>query len=127
VGDLKVYGVNVPDYAFQAFSYDAQSRAARWTLAPSLGGNAVGTDKLLLDLDGDSTGVTGTGPSALEFLDGEWADNAGAYPNGRGGARLTRNGSERSIAVRPGATAAQHTEHRRSACQRALATAIPTA
>ena len=80
-GDLGVHGVKVADYDFATFSYNAAARTATWTLAD---GAAVTRDKLLLDLDGDAGGVTGTGSSAAVALDGEWTDNAGAYPSGNG-------------------------------------------
>jgi hypothetical protein len=80
-GDLQVRGVNSANYAFATFSYDDPTRTARWTMAP---GSVVTADKLLLDLDGDAGGVTGTGPSAGMALDGDWTDSAGAYPSGNG-------------------------------------------
>ena len=82
--DLRVHGVNVASYPFESFSYDAQAYTARWTLASGVNGIAIVADKLLLDLNGDAGGVTGTGARALAALDGEWTDNASNFPSGNG-------------------------------------------
>jgi hypothetical protein len=84
--DLQLHGVKVANYALANFSYDAGAHTARWGLAPGLTGSPIGSDKLLLDLDGDAGGVAGTGPSAQMLLDGDWTDGAGAYPSGNGAA-----------------------------------------
>jgi len=73
-----VGGVGVRAYAATAFRYDPRDRAATWTLAPS-----VGTDRLTLDLDGDTAGAVAGAASAVR-LDGEWADAADSFPSGDG-------------------------------------------
>jgi hypothetical protein len=70
-GDLALWGVNVADYVAQvgfapgSFSYNSATFTATWTLA-----QPIGADKLLIDLDGDTGGVTDAAGNVL--LDGEW-------------------------------------------------------
>ena len=78
--DLAVVGVSVKEYAATDFRYDPRDRAATWTLAAS-----IGTDRLTLDLDGDSAGAV-VGAATGVRLDGEWADAADAFPSGDGAA-----------------------------------------
>ena len=70
-GDLSIRGINTPTYTASAFSYDAPTRTAVWTLPA-----AVVNDKVRLVLD--DAGIAG--------LDGEWANaTAGeAFPSGDG-------------------------------------------
>ena len=79
--DLAVRGVDVPAYPVRAFSYDAQTRTATWTLAQPLP-----RDKVLLDLDGDPPGGAVAVASAAGLLDGEWANGSAAqvFPSGDG-------------------------------------------
>ena len=48
-GDLVLTGVNVPSYGFSAFSYDAVTHRATWTISRNLP-----RDQLLVDLDGST-------------------------------------------------------------------------
>jgi hypothetical protein len=84
--DLKVAGVNVPNYALPpgGFSYNGATHVATWTFASNL--NA---DKLLLALD--STAVSGVHDIAGNRLDGEWDNPTGptdpvsdTFPSGNG-------------------------------------------
>jgi len=72
---LAVYGVNVPSYAVRAFTYDASTNTARWTLT-----EPVRADKLLLVLSDDVT------DAASNALDGEWTDGVSTYTSGDGSA-----------------------------------------
>jgi hypothetical protein len=90
VGDLVVRGVKLMVYPTSAFSYDAATFTATWTLA-----GMPTNDKLLLDLDGDAGPVPGTGgvtDLGGTLLDGEWNDPVGssvfgdAFPSGNGSA-----------------------------------------
>jgi hypothetical protein len=65
--DLKITGVDVPNYAMRAFQYDSATFTATWTFAP---GSAI--DRLRFELDGD-------GPDAV-------TDAAGNKLNGGEGA-----------------------------------------
>ena len=76
--DLLVGGVSVKEYAATAFRYDPRDRVATWTLAPN-----VGTERLTLDLDGDTAGAV-VGAASGVRLDGEWADAADSFPSGDG-------------------------------------------
>jgi len=72
-GDLAVYGVDVPEYAFSGFGYDPAGFTATWTFA-----EPFGADKLLLVLSDDVTDAAGNA------LDGEWADEVSTWPSGDG-------------------------------------------
>ena len=72
-GDLTLTGVNVPSYAFSAFSYDTVNHRATWTVSQNLP-----RDKLLLDLDG-STANAAT-DVAGDRLDGEWTNPTWSPP-----------------------------------------------
>jgi hypothetical protein len=76
-GDLVIRGVRVPSYAIKSFAVDAATFTATWTLAAP-----VANDKLILDLDGDSS--DGVRDDAGALLDGEWADAADSFPSGNG-------------------------------------------
>ena len=65
--DLALVGVNVEDYAFSAFSYDAVTHRATWTITQNLE-----LDKLLIDLDGNSVGAVTD--AAGNRLDGDWTN-----------------------------------------------------
>jgi hypothetical protein len=67
--DLVVRGVNTPTYAISSFSYNPGTKTGTWTLA-----NSIVNDKVRLVLD----------DALLPGLDGEWTDNAHAYPSGDG-------------------------------------------
>ena len=69
--DLVVRGSS-STYALGAFTYDAATRTALWTL----NGPAVTQDKLRLFLD----------DAGLPGLDGEWVNGEGTYPSGNGAA-----------------------------------------
>jgi len=71
--DLAVYGVAVAQYTPTAFSYDAQTHAATWTL-PVL----AEADKLLLSLADTVSDAAGNA------LDGEWTDGISTYSSGDG-------------------------------------------
>lgn len=77
MGDLSVSGVNTTAYAFSAFSYDAGTYTATWTLSQS-----VTKDKLLLDLDGD--GLDPVHDACENVLDGEWTTSTSTYDSGNG-------------------------------------------
>src|SRR5438552_1465007 len=68
-GDLVVRGVNTATYTITGFSYDPATKTGVWTLA-----SPITNDKVRLFLDDALVGG----------LDGEWADNADAYPSGDG-------------------------------------------
>jgi len=72
-GDLRVYGVSVPEYAFAGFDYDNSTRTATWTLGENVGGDVLSL--VLSDAVVDLTG---------NRLDGEWADATSTYPSGNG-------------------------------------------
>ena len=86
-GDLALVGVNVSNYGFSAFSYDAGTHRATWTLTANLG-----RDKLLLDLNGSTAGAV-TDVSGNR-LDGDWTNptwnppsapvGGDAWPSGNG-------------------------------------------
>jgi hypothetical protein len=79
--DLVVRGVSTAVYGFapNGFTYDAATFTTTWTLSAD-----VARDKLLLDLDADSQGVTDASGNPL---DGEWAGGgADTYPSGDGSA-----------------------------------------
>jgi hypothetical protein len=61
--------VNTPTYTVTNFTYDPATRTGVWTLQQT-----VLNDKLRLVLD----------DALVAGLDGEWADNADAYPSGNG-------------------------------------------
>ena len=80
-GDLTLTGVNVPSYAFSAFSYDAVNHRATWTVSQNLS-----RDKLLVDLDGSTANaVTDV---AGNRLDGEWTNPTWSPPAAPRGRRL---------------------------------------
>ncbi|NUQ63079.1 MAG: SUMF1/EgtB/PvdO family nonheme iron enzyme [Pirellulales bacterium] len=76
-GGLALYGVTVPQYAFAAasFSYDATSYVASWRLNQTIDE----PDKLLIDLNGETGGMT---DKTGNLLDGEWIDGTSTYPSG---------------------------------------------
>lgn len=75
-GDLSVSGVNETAYAFTAFSYDANTYTAVWTLAAP-----IARDKVMLDLDAD--GMAPVRDAATnEVLDGTWMNCTSTYPSG---------------------------------------------
>jgi hypothetical protein len=71
--------VTVAQYGFLAdpggFSYNNVDHVATWTLNQDISQ----PDKLRIDLDGDTGGVTDT---AGILLDGEWTDASDTYPSG---------------------------------------------
>ena len=78
-GDLAVtnsQGTTIPFAATDAFTYDAATSTATWTL-----GRALANEKVTLRLNGDAgSGVTATAGGAL--LDGDWTNPAGTPPAG---------------------------------------------
>jgi hypothetical protein len=76
---LMVTGLNVAQYAFSGFSYNALTYTATWTLAAP-----IGRDKVLLDLQ--SSGSAGVTDPAGKPLDGEWTNGASSFPSGDGAA-----------------------------------------
>jgi len=72
--DIKVYGLNVPEYPITAFDYDSFTRTATWTLSQSI---AEG-DLLRLVLSDAVVDFVG------HRLDGEWTDATSTYPSGNG-------------------------------------------
>ena len=74
---LTLSGVNVANYAFSGFSYNAATDVAMWTLS-----NPISSDKLSLDLH--STGPYAVTDAAGKPLDGEWTNAASTYPSGNG-------------------------------------------
>jgi hypothetical protein len=75
-GAVKVYGVNVAQYA-GGFTYDAATFTATWTLTTGV----FGTDKLMLAVDGSL--IT---DDLAQPLDGEWTNLAETTPVTSGGA-----------------------------------------
>jgi hypothetical protein len=75
-GDLVVRGVRVPEYTFIDFSYDATEYVATWTLD-----RAIGSDRVLLDLNDSPHGVLGPNSGRL---DGEWVNGGDTFPSGDG-------------------------------------------
>jgi hypothetical protein len=73
--DLVVHGVTVPVYAVSNYSYDAGTKTATWTL-----GEPLRNDKVLLDLNADSGGVSSAGGA----LDGDWNNAGDTFPSGDG-------------------------------------------
>ena len=82
--DLALTGINTALFTTNAFSYDSTTFTATWTLA-----QAIGADKLLIDLnaDGSSPIVDATG----NRLDGEWTNptsttqaSSSVFPSGNG-------------------------------------------
>jgi len=87
--DLRVTGINVASYALDpaAFTYDAATHTATWTLA---GGSKFGTDRILFDLDADGTAADGNdgvraASADATFLDGDWIPPVDELPNGWAG------------------------------------------
>ena len=74
---LMVTGLNVAQYAFSGFSYNALTYTAIWTLAAP-----IGQDKVLLDLQ--ASGSAAVTDPAGKPLDGEWTNAASQYPSGDG-------------------------------------------
>jgi hypothetical protein len=73
--DLSLTGVSVPGIAVAHFFYDAVNHVATWTLAAPLPKNIFH-----IDLNGDGLEpVTNVGG---DILDGEWINNADAFPSG---------------------------------------------
>jgi hypothetical protein len=72
--NIKVYGLNVPEYAITAFDYDSVTRTATWTLSQSIA-------------EGDLLRVV-LSDAVVDFvghrLDGEWTDATSTYPSGNG-------------------------------------------
>ena len=74
--------MNIADYVTEvgflpgSFTYDNTTFIATWKLQ-----QPIGTDKLLIDLDGDSTGVSDT---AGNLLDGDWQNGVSSFPSGDG-------------------------------------------
>lgn len=66
--DLSLTGVNVSQYSFANFSYDAATYTATWTLS-----SAIAKDRMLIDLAGD--GYDPVRDTAGNALDGEWTNN----------------------------------------------------
>ncbi|MBN2291190.1 MAG: hypothetical protein JXM70_02120 [Pirellulales bacterium] len=75
MGDLSISGVNTMAYTFDDFSYDSNTYTATWTLS-----NAIGKDKLLIDLDGD--GLDPVEDYLGNDLDGEWTTSSSTYNSG---------------------------------------------
>lgn len=73
--DLAVTGVNVTQYGFSDFQYDAQTFTATWTLS-----QVIANDRILLDLDGD--GADPVVNMTNDVLDGEWTDGTSTYSSG---------------------------------------------
>ena len=71
--DLTVQGVNVAEYRFADFQYDAASFTAVWTLAQT-----PAADKLRLVLGGVSDAA------GWRRLDGNWQDAVSLFPSGNG-------------------------------------------
>ena len=76
---LSLSGLNVANYSFSGFSYNATTFTATWTLSDS-----IGADRLTLDLH--STGTTGVTNSLATPLAGAWTNGISSYPSGAGGA-----------------------------------------
>ena len=74
--DLDIRGVAVTRYSTSGMTYNAATRTATWTL-----NSALRSDKVLLDLDGDTGGVRG--PTGLR-LDGDWFGATDSFPSGDG-------------------------------------------
>ncbi len=75
--DLAVTGVNVTQYGFSDFQYDAQTFTATWTLS-----QVIANDRILIDLDGD--GADPVVNMTNDVLDGEWTDETSTYSSGNG-------------------------------------------
>ena len=67
--DMAIAGVNVPSYGFSpsSFVYDPVAHRASWTISQNLG-----RDKLLIDLNGSTTGAVAD--MAGNRLDGDWTN-----------------------------------------------------
>jgi hypothetical protein len=75
--DLSITGVGLASNSYADFSYDAITHVAAWTLAVPLARNSY-----QLDLDGD--GLDPVRGMDGQVLDGEWSNNADAFPSGNG-------------------------------------------
>ena len=78
-GDLSLRGVNIANYPVASFSYNSGTHTGTWTLA-----NTIGTDKVLLDVDGDSASAVRAAGGG-QVLDGEWTTGRN-FPSGDGSA-----------------------------------------
>ena len=76
--DLSVSGVNTVARTFNAFSYNATTHTATWTLSMP-----ITKDKLMLDLDADGMDPV-TSVSTGEALDGVWTNCQSTYSSGNG-------------------------------------------
>ena len=74
---LTLSGVNVANYTFSGFSYNAATDVAKWTLS-----SPISSDRLSLDLH--STGPNAVTNAAGKPLDGDWTNGSSSYPSGNG-------------------------------------------
>ncbi|HEY1603597.1 MAG TPA: hypothetical protein VGG64_28610, partial [Pirellulales bacterium] len=74
---LVLSGVNVGNYSFSSFSYDAATFTATWTLTAP-----IRADRLVVDLH--SSGAGAITDSRGQSLDGEWNNAVSQYPSGNG-------------------------------------------
>ena len=76
---LVLTGMNVANYAFSTFSYNAATFTATWTLV-----SPIGDDKLSIDLHASGPADVTNGQATA--LDGEWTNATSVYPSGNGSA-----------------------------------------
>ena len=74
--DLRVYGVNAPEYSVSGVNWHPDTNTATWLLPRPLG-----TDKVLLEVNGGMGGVRNRWSIPL---DGDWNNAGDAYPSGDG-------------------------------------------
>jgi hypothetical protein len=77
IGSLSMTGINVANYSFSGFAYNANTYTATWTLS-----NPISADRVSMDLQ--STGPNAVTDSAHTALDGEWTNGVSTFPSGNG-------------------------------------------
>lgn len=71
--DIGIRGINVANYSVSSFSYNSATFIASWTLSA-----AIDTDRVLIDLDGDSG--TAVLDAATNKLAGTWTEGVSTFP-----------------------------------------------
>ena len=78
INDLKLSGVSVPTYTIGSFNYDPGTHTATWTLS-----QAIGADRLSLQIDGDGTasdGNDGVATAGAYLVGGDYNLNFDVLP-----------------------------------------------